>query len=127
MKKLECNQCGQCCNNMALKISPDELRESYLNWRHNKTDNEGKIKNHYAESWLLYPLLKHKHFDKKSDSHRYSCRALGRKAGKYVCGIYEDRPKMCADFGDEAIQTGVPLDKGHKKLYSDCSLIENDS
>lgn len=117
---VDCNRCGQCCENMAVSVSPEDFKKAYLNWV-----NGRKKGIQYTDSHLLYPMLTYLGYDKKVKKHRYKCKHFTRdKTGLGVCTIYNIRPAFpCIDFGrDEA--RGLRLcskpGKGNKKLYPEC-------
>jgi len=118
---LECNQCGECCQKIAVDISPYKLKVAYNQWFKQKK----KKKWSFSDIHLLYPSFVYKGFSKKKNRHIYSCKHLKKERGteKYICTIYAIRPKNpCVSFGEEAIKTGKPLGPGTKKLYPKCSL-----
>lgn len=124
MGHVQCSKCGHCCQNVAVKVSPTKLKESYYNWRYTKKHKNGKKKNFYTDVWLLYPMLIYKGYDTNVKKHRYFCKHLKKLKNKseYLCTIYKDRPEMCSSFGKEEVKKGYLMDESNKKLYPKCSL-----
>lgn len=121
--KLACNNCGQCCNNVALHYSPAQLKRYYLDWRFQRKLKSGDKRSNWIDIYLIYPMLTALGYDKIAKVHRYKCKNLKDKNGKYYCSIYSIRPGMCIDFGKWNIDTQTPM-KMNKEFYPDCSLIE---
>jgi len=87
----KCNRCGQCCLDVQIPISPQELEESYSNWRNNRKG----IK--YIDIELIYPMLKFKF--QENNLYHYECIHVELLAnGLACCKIYDHRPNMCRSF-----------------------------
>lgn len=118
-----CNKCGECCREIPLSASPDELRQAYNNWN----DNTGG--NYWNEIHIIYPMLVPLKRSQLGEFGRrllrngakaiYRCKHLVEMAdGTGVCSIYEIRPKMCRGYpwyGQEAHELVLPRPCGFWK------------
>jgi len=124
MKRKLYNRCmGECCEDIGLKVSPQELETSYYLWlsaeKYGKSDEISKsiitfdIKRIgiFQDIHLIYPMLK---FIKKDYSHpeqpkkesekiiyHYTCRFFDKK--KRECAIYNIRPNMCRTYPNNGV------------------------
>lgn len=105
-----CN--GKCCEDFFLAYSPSELKESYEYWREQKYETGRTF---LDDIWLIYPMVRLARTEQEDGKtlHYYRCTHLTVE-GK--CGIYENRPAMCAEYpyGRECRFCGVTA--GTKEL-----------
>jgi Fe-S-cluster containining protein len=116
MRKLF-NRCmGECCEDIGLSYSPEDLKNSYQIWvasRDGHTSGVSMMKSEknvqrWAEIWLLYPMLTFARADKRhpespykdgeSIVYHYTCKHFNEKTR--LCDIYEERPYMCRVYGE---------------------------
>jgi len=123
--KLECTRCGQCCEGFPIGRSgiPEYDEETGYTgwWRHAGPlgfielwaywmAKEGAYSNFGPNSDIWYGQLTPR-WDEASGQWLYACGHFARDAdGLGACTIYEQRPKMCADF-----PYGRP-----QEFYTDC-------
>lgn len=117
---MKCKRCGQCCENMALQVTPKELERYYRDW-----DNSVKNRTKVSYIYLLYPMLLPLGYDRKIKRWRYKCKHLIRKNGKAVCTIRKHRPASpCRSYGEEntdnKFNMAYNLEPRNKKLYPKC-------
>lgn len=115
--KTACRRCGQCCESVALKVSPKDLREDYLSW----IDDTKRTLN-FSGIHLIYPMLEFLRYDKKIGRYRYRCKHLKKENGKAICTIYEIRPSMCTEYGQESLHTMGEIIPKNRRLYPKCVL-----
>lgn len=111
MKKLYDRCMGECCKDIGLPVSPEELRISYLNWLSSKNTNLKLSSNNeynkiYDSISLIYPMLTfikkdyyHPEFPKSKRPYliyHYTCKHFNNN--KKLCSIYEIRPTMCKTY-----------------------------
>ncbi len=112
---MKCKRCGNCCENIALAMSPKEFKKHYMDWV-----NEVKDRRKVSEIHLLYPMMKYKGYDRKVKRYRYICRFLEVKNGLKTCGIQDIKPEMCRQYGvPEKLKMGVEGSL-NQKLYPNC-------
>lgn len=117
---------GQCCEDVTLKISPEELELSYHLWLRQREDRghddikmseDSKIldrlsHNIFKDIYLVYLMLIFSHkdnnhpefskdhpaskLDKENIYYHYKCKHYDKKNRK--CTIYEVRPWMCRSY-----------------------------
>lgn len=113
---MNCKRCGQCCENVALTISPKELEKSYNSWYGNKHNFV-----EYKQIYLLYPMLEYKGYDKKVKRYRYSCKHLKFERKKAFCTIQKIKPTLCYEYGTNSkLNMGANIASENKKLYPKC-------
>lgn len=119
----KCKQCGVCCNNIWLPLSPIELQKRYVIWLTGVGDRN-------AEIHLIYPMLKWKgeggEFSITSDTGTvlkikkwlYKCAHVQEleeetaEGFKTICTIHAHRPDMCRQYpfyGDKVIPETVTV------------------
>ena len=103
---------GKCCKNIGLRISPDNLKNSYMRFL-NKGNNGNLSMNkegmHYPEVYqdihLIYPMLEflfsdNTHPDGDVETEytvfHYKCKLHDSKTG--LCTINDIKPSMCLDY-----------------------------
>lgn len=115
------NRCmGECCEDIGVRLSPEEIKASYFYWL-SKEKNAGSYKlskstsllldsNHkiYEDIHLIYPMLVFVKKDyyhpenptKKSKDavYHYTCKHFNTENRK--CSIYDIRPAMCRSYPD---------------------------
>lgn len=100
-RKLECNQCGECCEDFTLPwpleivtrlggLSPNAMEDSSEQW-------QIEYERRYRWLWDVEPIADAS--VGKNRSLRYRCHRLVRlDDGKARCSAYEDRPQACEWF-----------------------------
>jgi Fe-S-cluster containining protein len=125
---MKCKRCGCCCENVAISLSPKELKKNYEAW----IAGNKKIE-HYEEIYLLYPMLEYKRYNKKYYRYVYKCKFLkyeyigckNRLATRHdkkiaICSIQDNKPKMCKKYGmEEKLSMGI-VGSFNKELYPTC-------
>jgi len=124
---MKCKRCGCCCENVAISVSPQELKKNYEAWI---AGNKGVEK--FEEIYLLYPMLEYKRYNKKYTRYIYKCKHLkyeykhkGILATRHdkkiaVCTIQENKPSMCKKYGmEERMSMGI-IGSFNKELYPTC-------
>lgn len=122
----ECKQCGVCCNNIWLPLSPIELQNRYVIWLTGAGDRN-------AEIHLVYPMLKWtgegtemsvtseegtKHKVKKWHYRCVHVQELPEETVegyKTICTIHAHRPDICRDYpfyGNSVIPESVTIYPG---------------
>jgi Fe-S-cluster containining protein len=113
---MKCKRCGTCCDNMALGVSPEELKKYYYNWKDDVKDTDRA-----SSIDLIYPMLIFKGYDKKVKRYRYKCKHLIRKGKKAICSIYPIRPDaLCAQYGLRENMTMGIVGSINNQLYPGC-------
>lgn len=104
------NRCtGACCLDIGLRVSPEEMKESYEAWLKKPNlvmANGNKNSTIWHEIWLIYPMLKFLRKDKIHPEfpwqkqletiYHYECKHFDKK--KKICTIYDSRPDMCSSY-----------------------------
>lgn len=86
---IECNRCGQCCENFTLNNSPLQLLEYFAR----KTAHGFEPQDPMLWTGQLEPK------QQPDGSYRYSCGYFQRDPdGLGVCSIYDKRPDLCSRF-----------------------------
>ena len=116
--KLE-NRCmGDCCEDIGIGLSPDELKQCYFNFINNLTKHTDNIEMSekkrdyrlFADIYLLYPMLRfvksnfiHPESPKNKSEYmvyHYTCVHFNKKERK--CDIYDIRPQMCVTYPNKS-------------------------
>jgi len=114
-KQMKCKRCGQCCETVAISVSPKELKQHYMDWSKNVKD-----KHKVAGIDLIYPMLKYIGYDRKVGKYRYRCRFLETKGKIKSCGIHDIKPNMCSSYGlREKFKMGIE-GSANQRLYPKC-------
>jgi Fe-S-cluster containining protein len=99
-----------------IHLSPKNLLDDFKKWQ-----QDGK-KHQYPGISLLFPMLIHKGYNRRSKRYVYHCVHLTFKDGKAKCRIYSIRPYTCRDFplyGEGKISMS-PRDAENPSHYKGC-------
>jgi Fe-S-cluster containining protein len=92
-----CLRCGQCCQQLHLSESPQELKDAY-----NRFEACGEEEPRYAEISAIFPMLEFVARDESDplQPYLYRCKNLFKEGstGLYSCKIHSERPYLCQGF-----------------------------
>ena len=92
-----CDQCGRCCRNREdIIITPFDLYHLVRATGKSAKEVIAKYGNMYVGSNSNLPLIQLRYREEPDGST--TCYFLGRKDGKYICRVHEDKPCVCRTF-----------------------------
>ena len=92
-----CDQCGRCCRNREdIIITPFDLYHLVRATGKSAKEVIAKYGNMYVGSNSNLPLIQFRYREEPDGST--TCYFLGRKDGKYICRVHEDKPCVCRTF-----------------------------
>lgn len=92
-----CEQCGKCCRNRDdIIISPFDLYHMVRATGKSPMEVVSKYGNLYIGHNSNLPIIQLKYREEPDGST--TCYFLGKRDGKYICRIHEDKPCVCRTF-----------------------------
>ena len=92
-----CDQCGKCCRNREdIIITPFDLYHLVRATGKNVSEVVSRYGNMYIGENSHLPLIQLRYRQEFDGST--TCYFLGRRDGKYICRVHEDKPGVCRSF-----------------------------
>lgn len=92
-----CDQCGKCCRNREdIILTPFDLYHLVRATGKNVKEVIAKYGNAYIGPSSNLPLIQLKYREEPDGST--TCYFLGKRDGKYICRVHEDKPGVCRTF-----------------------------
>lgn len=99
--KINCVNCGACCNLAVSEFSPEAL--------HYKAQNNDKTAKSFLKTFELYkdnipPKELLSENIPPEGAYFYHCKKVRFKDGKSFCPVYDERPAVCRNFPDTPLE-----------------------